>query len=136
MTRLAWINVTLMVALIAHTVDHAVDQPVREIPPTAGFVGVAGFVLIGISAVLAIRRSSSAAPAAVVVGTITVLGIVAVHLAPGWWDFVSDPYWDFSANALTWLLALAPLAAGVALAAEGLREIAGDSAPDVTLSAG
>jgi hypothetical protein len=126
-TRLAWINVGLMAALIAHTVDHAVNQPAREIPASAGFVGVAGFVLIGISAVLAIRRSSYAAPAAVAVGALTVLGIVAVHLAPGWWDFVSDPYWDFSANALTWLLALAPLAGGIALAAEGLREIADDS---------
>ncbi len=123
MTRLAWINVLLMALLVAHIFDHALNQPSREIPVSGSFIGVAGFVLIAISAVLAVRRSSRAPIAAVAVGSITAFGIVAVHVLPYWWGFVSDPYWDFEANALTWIAALAPLFGGLLLASEGLRLI-------------
>ena len=61
--------------------------------------------------------------AAIVAGLGTALGLVAVHLLPGWWGYISDPYWDFDANAITWALALAPLLVGLWLATAGAREV-------------
>jgi hypothetical protein len=66
-------------------------------------------------------RRPQAPLAAVVAGAATVVGIVAIHLAPRWYGEISDPYWDFSANALSWALVIAPLVAGAALAAVGAR---------------
>ena len=79
---------------------------------------------------LSLRRSALAPAAALATGAATIAGIVAVHLLPGWWGFVSDPYWDFAATGLSWLLAAAPLVAGVLLAAQGARELPG-TAPAV-----
>jgi hypothetical protein len=122
-TSLARLNLLLFALLIAHTVDHAVNQPARDLPATGTLVGVAGFALVAASSVVALRRSPAAPVASVVAGGLTALGIVAIHLAPAWWDAVSDPYWDFSANAVSWLLALAPLVCGVALAAAGAAQL-------------
>jgi hypothetical protein len=79
--------------------------------------------------VLALRRSSSAPAAAIAAGLATAAGIVAVHLAPGWSAAISDPYWDFDANALSWVLAIAPLIGGLALAAIGGRAMHLSPAP-------
>ena len=129
MTSLARLNLLLFSLLVAHILDHELNQPVRELPVSGTAVGVAGFALVAASAVLAVRRSRHAPTAAVVAGGATALGVVFVHLLPGWWGFVSDPYWDFSADALTWALALAPLVAGAALAVAGARELRGRPLP-------
>lgn len=123
MSSLARLNLLVLALLVAHTLDHGLDQPARELPASGTAIGVAGFVIVAASSVLAIRRSSAAPAAAIFAGAATALGIVAIHMAPGWWGFVSDPYWDFDANALTWTLALAPLAGGVALALAGARRL-------------
>jgi hypothetical protein len=123
MSSLAKANLVLFALLIAHTVDHAVNQPARDLPATGSLVAVAGFSLVAISAVLAVTRRPQAPLAAVIAGAGTVLGIVAIHLAPRWYGEISDPYWDFSANALSWALLLAPLIAGAALAALGARQL-------------
>ena len=123
MTRLAQVNLLLFAALIAHTVDHAVNQPARDLPASGTVVGIAGFVIVAVAAVAALRRSSLAAPASVFAGLATAFGIVAVHLLPGWSELVSDPYADFDPNALSWALAIAPLAIGLWLAALGAAEL-------------
>lgn len=114
-------NLALFALLIAHTVDHAVNQPVRELPATGTLVGVAAFAIVAASTVLALYRSPIAPPAAILSGLVTALGLVAVHLAPRWSEPISDPYWDFDANALSWALAAAPLLAGLGLAAIASR---------------
>ena len=123
MTSLAKANLVLFALLIAHTIDHAVNQPVRDLPATGSVVAVAGFSLVAVSAVLAVTRRPAAPLAAVVAGTATVLGIAAIHLAPSWYGEISDPYWDFSANAISWALLILPLAAGAALATLGARQL-------------
>ena len=123
MTALAKANLLLFALLIAHTADHAVNQPARDLPATGSLVAVAGFSLVAVSSVLALSRRPQAPAAAVLAGGATVLGIVAIHLAPSWYGEISDPYWDFSANALSWALVVAPLVAGAALAALGARQL-------------
>lgn len=123
-TRLARANLLVLVLLAAHTLDHAVNQPQRSLPATGGVVGVVGFVILAISATLALRRSPLAPAASALAGSLTALGFVAIHLLPQWSGAISDPYWDFSANALSWVLLLAPLAAALALAAVAARELA------------
>ena len=54
---------------------------------------------------------------------------MAVHLLPAWSSAISDPYWDFHANAVSWALALAPLVAGAVAAIVALRELQGGPAP-------
>ncbi len=123
MTHLARLNLLLFALLVAHLLDHGLNQPMRDGPASGTAIGLAGFVLVATSTVLAVRRSPLAPGAAVLAGGATALGIVAIHLMPRWWDFVSDPYWDFTANALSWALALAPFLVGVALAAAGARQL-------------
>lgn len=131
MTGLARINLLVFALLIAHTLDHAVNQPARDLPATGTFVGVAGFVIVAASTLLALRRSHWAPAAAVLTGSATAAGILAVHLAPHWSGAFSDPYWEFGANAGSWVLAIAPLAGGLLLAWTGARLLHGSS-PDVT----
>ena len=116
-------NLLLVALLIVHTVDHAINQPARDLPATGTLIGVAGFAIVAGSTVLALSRHQLAAPAAVFAGLATALGIVGVHLAPGWYHPISDPYWDFDPNLISWALALAPLIGGLALAAIGAREL-------------
>jgi hypothetical protein len=121
MTVLARLNLLLLAALVVHTLDHGLNQPARELPASAGAIGALGFVVVAISSVLAIRRSPVAAAASVAAGTATVLGLLAVHLTPYWWGFVSDPLWTFGANGLSWILALLPLGLGLGVAVAGAR---------------
>lgn len=117
------LNLLLFALLVVHTIDHAVNQPARDLPATGSLVALAGFAIVAASAVLALRRSPVAAAAAVITGLATAAGLLAIHLTPRWYDAVSDPLWDFGANAVTWALTLAPLVAGLALAAAGSREL-------------
>lgn len=123
MTVLARLNLLVFATLIAHTVDHAVNQPTRDLPATGTLVGVTGFILLAASSVLALRRSPAAPLASLIAGTLTALGIVAVHLAPTWWNVVSDPFWDFNADALSWILLIAPFLAGITLAAVAATQL-------------
>ena len=127
MSQLARANLLLFALLLAHTVDHAVNQPARDLPATGTLFGVAGFAIAAVSSVLALqRRAPAAAGAALAAGLATAAGLVAIHLLPAWSEPVSDPYWDFAANALSWALLAAPLAVSLwlgALGARGLRAL-------------
>ena len=129
MSTLAKLNLLLFALLTAHVVDHAVNQPSRDLPATGGLVGVAGFAIVAASTVLALRRSHLAPAVAVFAGAASALGFAAVHLLPAWSEPISDPYWDFAANAVSWALLLAPLAASIALAARGVHELRRQPAP-------
>jgi hypothetical protein len=122
MTKLAKLNLLVFALLVAHTLDHAVNQPQRNLPATGGVIALLGFMLVGASATLAVRRSPLAPALSAFAGAATATGFIAIHVLPPWSSAISDPYWDFNANALSWILLIAPLAASVALAIEGARE--------------
>jgi hypothetical protein len=115
-------NLLVLGLLVLHTVDHAVGQPSRELPGSSSLVGAIGFALIAGSSWLALQRSPRAPEASALVGMLTAGGIIAVHLLPSWWGWVSDPYWDFDASFLSWLSLIALLASSLYLAAIGLRD--------------
>ena len=123
MSPLVRANLVVLALLIAHTLDHAVNQPARDLPVTGTFVGVAGFAVLAASSLLALRGSDLAALAALAAGATTALGLIAIHLLPAWSVPISDPYWAFAANALSWALLIAPLAASLWLAVLGAREL-------------
>jgi hypothetical protein len=84
-------------------------------------VGAIGFVMVAGSAWLAIHRSPHAPQVSAAVGLLTAAGIVAIHLLPSWWAWVSDPYWDFDVSFASWVSLIALLASSLLLAALGLR---------------
>lgn len=108
-TRLARAELLLFLLLTLHTVDHAVNQPARDLPAGSGLVGLAGFVLVAIAIVLAIARSPLAGPVGLVAGAGTLIGFAVIHL-PGIGP-LADPFTDFDPNALSWVLAIAPMLA-------------------------
>ena len=115
-------NLLVLALLVLHTVDHAVGQPARELPGSSSLVGAIGFAIVAGSTWLALQRSPLAPRVSAVVGAITAGGIIAVHLLPSWWTWVSDPYWDFDASFLSWLSLIALLASSLYLAALGMRQ--------------
>ncbi len=114
-------NLAVLALLVLHTVDHAVGQPSRDLPGSSSLVGAIGFALIAGSTWLALKRSPRAPEVSAVVGLLTAGGIIAVHLLPSWWGWVSDPYWDFDASFLSWLSLIALLASSLYMTALGLR---------------
>ncbi len=74
MTTLARINLLLVALLVAHTLDHGLNQPARAVPASGTAIALFGFVVLATSAVLAVRRSPLAPAAAVVAGLATALG--------------------------------------------------------------
>jgi hypothetical protein len=121
-------GLALFALLGAHTLDHALNQPSRDVPALGGVVGLLGFAIVAAAVVLASRRSTYAPEAAIAAGTATVFGFLVVHVMPDWTP-LSDPYWDFEANALSWLLLIAPLGAAVGLALQGVRELGRPAVP-------
>jgi hypothetical protein len=103
---------------VLHDLDH-VRQ--RESAP-AEVVGTAilGWAaLIGLL-VLVARRHRFAPAYAAVYGVASAAGFVLVHLVPRWSAF-SAPYSELDADALSWLLAILPVAAGLYLTARAVR---------------
>ena len=115
-------NLLVLGLLVLHTVDHAVAQPARELPGSSSLVGAAGFAITSASAWLAIHRSPLAPRVSAAVGFLTAQGIVAIHLMPSWWRWVSDPYWNFDASFVSWLSLIALLASAVYLTVIGIRD--------------
>ncbi len=121
MSTLAKANLLVLALLVIHTIDHAVAQESRALPGSSNLVGVAGFVLTAASSWLALHRSTIAPEVSAVVGALTTIGVVTIHLVPSWWGWVSDPFWDFDASFLNWLGLIALLASAVYLTVVGLR---------------
>ena len=105
-----------------HTIDHAVNQPSRDLPALGGVIGLLGFAIVAVAVILALLNKDSAPEAAVLAGAATVAGFLVVHLLPDWTP-LSDPYWDFDANALSWILIAAPFATAIWLTVAGTRRL-------------
>ena len=122
MDPLARIGLLLFAFLGLHTIDHAINQPSRDLPALGGVVGLLGFVIVAIAVVLALFGNQWAPEAAVLAGAATVAGFLVVHLLPDWTP-LSDPYWDFGANALSWVLIAAPFLTAIWLTVAGTRRL-------------
>lgn len=122
MNALTKAGLALFVLLGAHTLDHAVNQPAREVPALGGLVALAGFSLVALAIVLATRESPHAPAAAVLAGAGTIAGFAVVHLLPDVTP-VSDPYWDFTPNLTSWLLIAAPMLAAAYLTYAGMQRL-------------
>ena len=70
--------------------------------------------------ILVARRHRLAPLYAATFGATFALGFVLVHALPHWSAF-SDSYGDANVDALSWLLAAIPFAAGLVLLAAGVR---------------
>ena len=109
----------LLVGLaVTHDLDHI--RQGRSLSLAIWGIGVFGLLSAVTVLVLAMRASRFAAPAAVVVGVGTILGLAAVHVAPTWWA-LSDSYGDVGVDPASWVIVIAMMGAAAALAVAGAR---------------
>jgi hypothetical protein len=114
-------SIAFVVANVAHSLDHlrqGTSQLTNEI-----MAGGAALSLLAVATlVLVARHDRRAALVATVVGLWSAVGVVASHIAPHWSAF-SDSYPEIHADALSWVVMLAEVAAAAALGLVGLREL-------------
>ena len=116
MRRIVIANGALAILLVGHVADHALRQPADEqLSPPASLPGLLGAVAVLVSLGLVVRGQRSSPLVAGIVGLLTALGFVAVHLVPSWSMF-SDPYTERDLDAASWGGMLLTLAAGLVLA--------------------
>jgi hypothetical protein len=108
-------------ANVLHTLDH-LRQGTAGLATEVLAGGTVLSILAVLTLVLAVRRHPRAALWAAVVGTWSALGVVASHMAPHWSAF-SDSYFEIHADALSWIVMLAEVAAAAWLGVAGLREL-------------
>src|SRR5919204_823857 len=114
-------SIAFVAANVAHTLDH-----LRQ--GTGGLsaeilVGGAAISLLAIATLVFVLRGDRRAPLiAAVVGLWSAVGVAASHIAPHWSAF-SDPYPAIHADALSWVVMLAEVAAAAALGVVGVREL-------------
>jgi hypothetical protein len=117
MTRTALGRATLLVLLVsvAHDLDHV--RQGSSAPTEVVITAIAGWVATIALAVLVARRHRLAVPYAAAFGVTLALGFVLVHFLPHWSAF-SAPYGEQDVDALSWVLAALPIAAGLYLNAQ------------------
>jgi hypothetical protein len=114
-------SIAFVAANLAHTLDH-----LRQ--GTAGLsteilAGGTALSLLAIATLVFVLRGDRRAPLiAAVVGLWSAAGVAASHIAPHWSAF-SDSYPEIHADALSWIVMLAEIAAAAALGVAGLREL-------------
>lgn len=112
-------------AFVAANVLHTLDHLRQGTGDLATEVMAGGTVLSALAVLtlgLALRRHARAALWPAVVGTWSALGVLAAHVAPHWSAF-SDSYFEIHADALSWIVMLAEVAAASYLGLVGFREL-------------
>lgn len=104
-----------------HTLDH-LRQGTADLATEVLAGGTVLSILAVLTLVLALRRHPRAPLWAAVVGTWSALGVLASHVAPHWSAF-SDSYVEIHADALSWAVMLAEVAAAAWLGFAGFREL-------------
>jgi hypothetical protein len=110
-----------VVANVLHTLDH-LRQGTGALATEVLAGGTVLSALAVLTLVLALRHHPRAALWAAVVGTWSALGVIASHVAPHWSAF-SDSYFEIHADALSWIVMLAEVAAAAYLGLVGFREL-------------
>lgn len=120
MNTLTRATLFLLVMQVIHVGDHALNQPSRDLGVQGTAVGALGFLALIGCLYLATREDPLAPLACAATGFGTALGFVSIHLAPHW-SLLSDPYSAFGANALSWAIVTASIAAGLWLGVVATR---------------
>jgi hypothetical protein len=122
MTRLGGAAALFLAANVVHTLDH-VRTGLDRLPAEVVSAGTLLTIAAVFALVLALRRDPRAPVVCTGVGVAAGLGVAAAHLAPHW-SALSDPYPGLGPDALSWVVMLAEIAAGLVLAVAGAREVA------------
>lgn len=110
--RLVVVTALLGILTLAHDVDHV--RQGRGLPFVLHLVAVGALVSIATTLVVLVRYRAWSRPVAMAQGITTVVGVGAVHVAPEW-SHLADSYAAADADALSWLVILAMMLAGLAL---------------------
>jgi hypothetical protein len=112
-TMLVSLSGLLLVLTLLHDLDHVRQNRSLDLE----LYGVGGLAVLTTvtTLVLAVRRHRLADYAAVLLGISTVVGVAIVHVAPRR-AALSDSYGAAHVDALSWLVILAMMATGAALA--------------------
>jgi hypothetical protein len=114
-------SIAFVAANLTHTLDH-LRQGTSQLA-TEVVAGGAVLSILAIATLVFVLRGDRRAPLiATVVGLWSAAGVAASHIAPHWSAF-SDSYPQIHADALSWVVMLAEVAAGAALGLVGLREL-------------
>ncbi len=127
-TPLGHAALLVLLVHVLHDLDHLRqgDSASAEVVGTAVFGWLALVVLL-----VLVGRGHRHAPAyAAGFGVVTAAGFVLVHVLPRWSAF-SAPYSEADADALSWVLAILPIAAGLYLSARAVRELRSPAAPAI-----
>jgi hypothetical protein len=108
-------------ANVLHTLDH-LRQGTGDLATEVLAGGTVLSFLAVLTLALAVRHHPRAALWAAVVGTWSALGVLASHVAPHWSAF-SDSYVEIDADALSWVVMLAEVAAAAYLGFAGFRQL-------------
>ena len=110
---------TFVAANLLHTLDH-LRQGTAGLATEVLAGGTVLSALAALTLVLALVGHPRAPLWAAVVGAWSALGVLASHAAPHWSAF-SDPYAQIHADALSWVVMLAEVAAAAWLGYVGFR---------------
>jgi hypothetical protein len=113
--------VLFVAANLLHTLDH-LRQGTDDLATEVLAGGTVLSALAVLTLVLALLHHPRAPLWAAVVGTWSALGVLASHVAPHWSAF-SDSYVEIHADALSWIVMLAEVAAAAWLGVAGFREL-------------
>ena len=113
--------IAFVAANVLHTLDH-LRQGTGDLATEVLAGGTVLSALAVVTLVLALRRHPRAPLWAAVVGTWSALGVIASHVAPHWSAF-SDSYFAIHADALSWAVMLAEVAAAACLGFVGFSEL-------------
>jgi hypothetical protein len=113
--------IAFVAANVLHTLDH-LRQGTGDLATEVLAGGTVLSALAVLTLVLAVRGHPRAPLWAAVVGTWSALGVIASHVAPHWSAF-SDSYFEIHADALSWIVMLAEVAAAAYLGFVGFREL-------------
>jgi hypothetical protein len=105
----------VLIVSVLHDLDHV--RQGTSAPTEVVVTAVVGWVATIVLLVLVARRHRLAAPYAAGFGVALALGFALVHFLPHWSAF-SAPYADADVDALSWVLAGLPIAAGLWLTAQ------------------
>jgi len=120
-TALVVANLVLLATVLLHGVDHALIQE-RGVGALSFEVMVGGVSITAVSATslwVALRGDRRAPMVSLLAGPWVAAAVIVGHFIPHWSEF-SDPYKDADLEAISYVLALASAAAGVALATVAL----------------
>jgi hypothetical protein len=103
---------------VLHDLDHV--RQGTSAPAEVVATAIVGWIATIVLLVLVFRGHDLAAPYAAAFGVSLAAGFVLVHFLPHWSAF-SAPYSEQDVDALSWVLAALPIAAGLYLSAVAFR---------------